>query len=233
VAKAEKIELERIELRWANVSAWRVIDRRPVSARFLARGWAEIQDLGSQAVAPFLEVEPGQTVIDACAGAGGKTLHLADLMNHRGSLLALDVVPRKLKTLEERAQRAGAVVQTQLWSAELRQRLKNHADRVLVDAPCSGAGTWRRQPDLKWRTTRSTVEEQVRRQREILMQAADWVRPGGKLVYATCSVFPAENADQVAWFSAQRADFVYEDSRQLWPHEHGTDGFFMVRWQRR
>jgi 16S rRNA (cytosine967-C5)-methyltransferase len=231
-AAVENIVLERVEM--PGVTAWRVADRRAVSPRWLAQGWAEIQDLGSQVIGHFCDLEPGQSVIDACAGAGGKTLQLADLMEDRGQILALDVVLKKLETLQHRAKRARAtMVQAELWSEALTALLAKKVDRVLVDAPCSGSGTWRRQPDLKWRTTVESVHECVAKQREILEKAAEWVRPGGKLIYATCSIFPAENAEQVEWFTQRHADYELEASRQLWPGEQDTDGFFMARWRRK
>ncbi len=205
---------------------------RGIPARMRLSGKFEIQDAGSQQVVPFVQVEPGHTVVDACAGAGGKTLHLGAIMSGRGELHALDVHPEKLEALSSRASRAGVSVQTAVVSPAILTKLDSRADRVLVDAPCSGSGTLRRQPDLKYRITAGSLEETRHLQRDLLTQFARLVRPGGKLVYATCSVLPSENEEQAAWFSSQHRDFVFEYERRISPAATGWDGFYMARWRR-
>jgi len=203
-----------------------------VSPRLAQTGEFEIQDAGSQQVAPFLQPEPGQIVLDVCAGAGGKTLHLAALMENRGELHAFDTAPNKLKTLRIRAERAGVKVKTHEAAPEVLGRFFGEADRVLVDAPCTGTGTLRRHPELKYLITADSLAETVALQRQILTRAARLVKPGGKLVYATCSLLPAENEAQRAWFSTERTEFVFQDERRLSPAETGWDGFYMARWMR-
>lgn len=212
--------------------ALRVEEGKTLPARLKESGRFEIQDAGSQQVAPFLQAEPGHRVVDACAGAGGKTLHLAALMNGKGELRALDVDGRKLAALKSRAAAAGVKVWTAQASPDVAAPLSGWADRVLIDAPCSGSGTLRRQPDLKYRITAESIDQTRALQRELLREYSPLVRPGGKLVYATCSVFPGENEAQAAWFSAQAADFIMEDERRISPAETGWDGFYMARWRR-
>jgi len=205
---------------------------RAVPPRLLQSGHFEIQDAGSQQVAPFVRAEPGHLVLDVCAGAGGKTLHLAAL-TPRCELHAFDTVPGKLSTLRRRAARAGVRVPTHEAAPEVFSRFHAEAHRVLVDAPCTGTGTLRRHPELKYRITAATLAETVARQREILTRSARLVRPGGRLVYATCSLLSAENEQQAAWFSAEHGDFVFEEERRLSCAATGWDGFYMARWQRR
>jgi 16S rRNA (cytosine967-C5)-methyltransferase len=212
--------------------ALRVEGGKAIPARLKESGRFEIQDAASQQVAPFLKVEPGHRIVDACAGAGGKTLHLAALMDGTGELRALDVEERKLATLKSRAARAGVKVWTAQATPKVITELSEWADRVLIDAPCSGSGTLQRQPDLKYRITAESLDSTLALQRELLTRYATLVRPGGKLVYATCSIFPGENEAQAAWFSAQAEDFIMEEERRISPAETGWDGFYMVRWRR-
>ncbi|MES2706062.1 MAG: RsmB/NOP family class I SAM-dependent RNA methyltransferase [Verrucomicrobiota bacterium] len=213
--------------------ALQVVNGRSVTAKMRESGRFEIQDAASQQVAPFLQVEPGQKVIDTCAGAGGKTLHLAALLAGKGELRALDVEASKLAILRQRAARAGAKVWTSVISDEVLAGMAGWADRVLVDAPCSGSGTLRRQADLKYRITAESLAAVRRVQREVLEKYSKLVRPGGKLVYATCSVLPGENQAQAAWFSGAFPDFEFEEDRTVSPAESGWDGFYMARWGRR
>jgi 16S rRNA (cytosine967-C5)-methyltransferase len=205
---------------------------RTIPARLKDSGRFEIQDAGSQQIAPFLQAEPGQRVVDACAGAGGKTLHLGALMEGRGQLFALDVEEAKLVRLKSRARRAGLTVRASVITPEILAKLHSSADRVLIDAPCSGSGTLRRQPDLKFRITAGAVKRIQAVQRDLLMKFSALVRPGGRMVYATCSLFPGENEEQAAWFSAQRDDFIFEEERRISPASTGWDGFYMARWTR-
>lgn len=210
-------------------------------------GWFEMQDEGSQLVAALVNATSGQKVIDFCAGAGGKTLAIAAAMQNKGRLLAWDVNEKRLSQIKKRLARAGAdnviVHVLQSETDPFVKRHKESADWVLVDAPCSGSGTWRRNPDLKWRFTRKDLEEVKELQRRILASAARLVVPGGHLVYATCSLLQEENQQQVEGFLVDRPDFRVEPLPEIWnkhrlwqdglgnymrlsPHKDGTDGFF-------
>ncbi len=195
-----------------------------------AEGLVEIQDAGSQAIAPLLEVEPGMRVIDACAGAGGKTLHLAALMQSRGEIVAMDISAAKLSELRRRAVRAGTrIIRTETWRTDTLQRYAGWADRVLIDAPCSGLGTLRRQPDLKWRLTQATLEKTKRLQRRLLDHYTGLLKPGGKFVYATCSVLPSENEGQLALLEERDGRFKIEAELKVSPAATGWDGFYAAR----
>ncbi len=205
------------------------------ATRAFRQGWFELQDAASQQVAPFLEVASGMRVIDACAGAGGKTLHLASLMQQKGHIIALDVHEWKLTELRRRVRRAGASnVHTRLIAhSKVVKRLRESADRLLLDVPCSGLGVLRRNPDAKWKRGPAFVESVRQLQRGILMRYCRMVRPGGKMVYATCSILPSENEQQVAWFLEHSpVAFVLEAQQMLRPDEFGYDGFYMARLRR-
>ncbi|WP_341502292.1 RsmB/NOP family class I SAM-dependent RNA methyltransferase [Gallaecimonas sp. GXIMD4217] len=196
------------------------------------QGAFEQQDLGSQQVAPFLEVTPGMTVIDACAGAGGKTLHLAALMANRGRLLAMDIFEGKLKALKKRARRAGIhnLESRHIEGSATIKRLKGKADRLLLDVPCSGTGVLRRNPDGKWQLQAADLDQLLATQAEILDSYARMLKAGGKLVYATCSILPSENEAQVAAFLARHPGrFLLEAERRLQPDQYDGDGFYMAR----
>ncbi|MFZ4542240.1 MAG: RsmB/NOP family class I SAM-dependent RNA methyltransferase [Rickettsiales bacterium] len=210
-------------------------------------GKFEMQDEGSQIAALLVKAKPGQKVIDFCAGAGGKTLAIAATMQNKGRILAWDTSAGRLAQMGKRLARAGVSnVQTHVLRDEADPFLKRHlasADWVLVDAPCSGSGTWRRNPDLKWRFTLDDLQEVKSLQQKILQNAARLVKPGGRLVYVTCSVFPDENFWQVKQFLGGNPNFRVEAPDKLWnnqllardgvgaslvlsPHKDGTDGFF-------
>ncbi len=196
-------------------------------------GRVEIQDAGSQQVAPLLEAAPGMRAIDSCAGAGGKTLHLAALMAGKGELLALDVGPRKLRELKRRARLAGVRgLKVGVWDQETDRRYAGWADRVLVDAPCSGLGTLRRQPDLKWRLAEPALEKVRRLQRRLLDHHGELVKPGGKMVYATCSILPGENRGQVANLLERDPRWTLEEELEVSPAATGWDGFYAARLRR-
>lgn len=198
-----------------------------ISKPLIATGRVEIQDAGSQCLAPLLDLEPGMRVIDACAGAGGKTLQMAALMENRGEIIALDVTERKLVELQRRAHRARAgIIRKELWGANTLKSLGAWADRVLIDAPCSGLGTLRRQPDLKWRLTAATLEKTIRIQKQMLDEYPALLRSGGALVYATCSVLPSENEKQVSALLDRRDDWRLERSLTVSPASSNFDGFF-------
>ena len=201
----------------------------------LKTGEIEIQDEGSQLVAGLVDARPGDRVVDFCAGAGGKTLALAAQMQNRGKVVACDVNEARLKRAAERLRRAGLHnVETRVLSSETDRWVKRHKagfDRVLIDAPCSGTGTWRRNPDARWRAPDLGLAGLVALQGRILASAARLVRPGGRLVYATCSVLTEENEAQVAAFLAATPAFrlvpqAAGDFLSLTPLQHGTDGFF-------
>ena len=215
------------------------------------QGLVEVQDEGSQLLAWLLAPRRGEMIADYCAGAGGKTLAAAMLMRGSGRVYAMDISAKRLSALAPRAARAGITnVHTLVLGEDdaRARRLAGKLDRVLVDAPCSGFGTLRRNPDLKWRHGASAIDELSVKQRQILGTAARLVKPGGRLVYATCSILRAENdavADAfnaserefrplsaAALFAAQRIALDTGERLRLWPHLHGTDGFFAAIFER-
>ena len=204
--------------------------------RALQHGLFEVQDAASQIVAPFLGAEPGMRVIDACAGAGGKTLHLSAMMENKGQLLALDIYPGKLKELRKRAKRAGAHnIETRLiTSSKVIKRLSDTADRVLIDAPCTGLGVLRRNPDAKWKLGPDFVEKVCDTQLDLLTRYSQMLRRGGKMVYATCSILPSENQQQVDAFLKSKAgqEFQLLQVCSLLPSREGFDGFYMALLER-
>jgi 16S rRNA (cytosine967-C5)-methyltransferase len=194
-------------------------------------GQVEVQDISSQEVAPFLDVAPGMCVIDACAGGGGKTLHLAALLHNKGRLIALDTEGWKLDELRKRAKRAGAhCIETRtINSSKVIKRLHGAADRLLLDVPCTGLGVLRRNPDAKWKLRPEQLESLRQTQYDILTQYARMVRSGGQLVYATCSILPSENERQVERFLAEDGkDFQLLQQQTIAPGDGGGDGFFMA-----
>jgi 16S rRNA (cytosine967-C5)-methyltransferase len=218
------------------------------------QGWFEVQDEGSQIAAALTGVKPGDTVLDLCAGAGGKTLALAAALNNRGRLCAYDDDMLRLRPIVERLNRAGATCVEPVTAGDTAAlaALGDVFDCVLVDAPCSGSGTWRRKPDAKWRLKPHALEKRHQEQRAVLETAARHVRPGGRLVYVTCSLFPSENVQQVDAFLGVYPDFALVPTANAWanaspgtltgeapasadgrtdtlllsPASHTTDGFF-------
>jgi 16S rRNA (cytosine967-C5)-methyltransferase len=206
----------------------------------------EVQDEGSQLIGLLVAPRRRELVVDFCAGAGGKSLLLGALMNSQGRLYAFDVSPARLARLKQRLKRSGlSNIHPHLLANEHDikvKRLAGKIDRVLVDAPCSGFGTLRRNPDLKWRQSPQSVAEMHLKQGSILQAAAALVKPGGRLVYATCSLLREENEDIVDAFMAAHPEFTgahcgeilrqqgvrldVDERLRLWPHRHGTDGFF-------
>lgn len=221
-----------------------ISDRRiaPRDLPDMRDGIVEFQDDGSQLVTELLDPQPGMTIVDACAGAGGKTLHLAACLQNQGRILAHDVAASRLENLSTRARAAGVTILEFIASPD---DARAAADLVLVDAPCTGTGTMRRSPELKYRVTRAILQHRVRVQAEVLDRWADAVRPGGVLAYATCSLLHEENGAQVDAFLARRPEFrrlpfaedavprrdmiARDGDIQLYPHRHGTDGFFLSR----
>ncbi|MFW0776421.1 MAG: RsmB/NOP family class I SAM-dependent RNA methyltransferase [Rickettsiales bacterium] len=226
----------------------RLAKRAPIfTSAYFKAGHFEVQDEGSQMVALLTGVEPGMKVIDFCAGAGGKTLAIAAEMHNKGRIMAWDTSKKRLDQIKDRLRRAGVdTVQTHVIESESDQFIKRHkasADRVLVDAPCSGTGTWRRNPDLKWRFTPKDLEEVVAVQQSILQSAARLAKPGGRLIYATCSILKDENEQQIERFLSKNDNFRVVCAPKIWdnsppselepvsylsitPHKDGVDGFF-------
>ncbi len=191
-----------------------------------SEGRVEIQDAGSQIIAPLIGARPGERVIDACSGAGGKTLHLAALMNNQGRIHALDVEPRKLNELQKRSKRAGAtIIRTGIIDDAALRDLEGMADRLLIDAPCSGLGTLKRQPDLKWRLKPAAIERVRSIQRELLEKHPAMLRAGGTLVYATCSVLRSENQGAVQGL-LDKGGFEWVSEHPVSPAASGFDGFY-------
>ncbi len=199
-------------------------------------GWFEVQDFSSQLVAPLLAPEPGMRVVDACAGGGGKTLHLAALLQNRGSIIALDTFAWKLDELRARARRAGASnIETRpIENRKTIKRLYGSADRLLLDVPCSGLGILRRNPDAKWKLALQQIEQLRVIQQDILQAYSPITKPGGSMVYATCSILPSENERQVETFLQSPAgrDFRLMEQRSILPQDEGFDGFFIALLER-
>ena len=227
----EEIECEPIE---GYPYALKLKERANVfSTEVFKKGWFEVQDASSQLVADFLEVKPGMRVVDACAGAGGKTLHLASLMENKGVIIALDIYAHKLAELKKRAKRNGAhnIETRPITSTKIIKKLHGKADRVLLDAPCSGFGVLRRNPDSKWKLKPEFINQIKETQQRILIDYSKMVKTGGKLVYATCSILPSENQKQVEKFlnAPEGASFTLEEDKSLMPSKNGYDGFYMAR----
>ncbi|MEH1968317.1 16S rRNA (cytosine(967)-C(5))-methyltransferase [Nostoc sp.] len=209
-------------------------------------GWWTVQDSSAQLVGHLLDPQPGEVVIDACAAPGGKTTHIAELMADKGKIWACDRTPSRLRKLQENSQRLN-LQSIQIYTGDSRHfnQFQNTADRVLLDAPCSGLGTMHRHADARWRQTPESVRELSVLQKELITHTSTFVKPGGVLVYATCTLHPAENEEVISAFLAESPDWQMEspsgielpDSAQIapqgwfkvWPHRQDMDGFFMVR----
>ncbi len=200
-------------------------------------GLFEVQDASSQLVAYFLDVQPGMRVVDTCAGAGGKTLHLASLMENKGQLIAMDLYESKLKQLKIRAKRNGAfnIEPRVIESTKTIKKLHEKADRVLIDAPCSGLGVLKRNPDSKWKLQPEFIDNIRKVQSEVLENYSKIVKPGGKLVYATCSVLPSENQEQIKHFLSTEIgkEFNFVKDQKVLASESGFDGFYMALLERK
>jgi 16S rRNA (cytosine967-C5)-methyltransferase len=211
-------------------SALRLVKRLNVfSLEEFRKGFFEVQDAGSQMISELLDIQPEHRVIDACAGAGGKTLHMANIMNNKGRIIALDVEEHKLVELKSRAKRNGlSNIETRLIESKTIKRLKETADRLLLDVPCSGLGVLKRNPDAKWKLKEEFLTEIQEVQASILENYSKIVKHGGKLVYATCSILPSENEIQVQKFLLNNPDFKLLTERKLSPYHDGFDGFYMA-----
>ncbi|PWB21509.1 RsmB/NOP family class I SAM-dependent RNA methyltransferase [Flavobacterium sp. HTF] len=201
------------------------------------QGLFEVQDANSQLVAGYLDVKPGMRVVDTCAGAGGKTLHIASLMENKGQLIAMDLYESKLKQLKLRAKRNGAfnIEYRIIDTTKVIKKLHEKADRVLIDAPCSGLGVLKRNPDAKWKLQPEFIDNIRKVQAEVLESYSKIVKPGGKLVYATCSVLPSENQEQVEKFLKTEIgkQFTFVQDRKILASESGFDGFYMALLERK
>jgi 16S rRNA (cytosine967-C5)-methyltransferase len=255
------LQLAGIAARPTPYSPWGLrVDGKPALTRLdaFARGAIEVQDEGSQLLALLTDARRGQMVVDFCAGAGGKTLALGAAMRNTGRLYAFDVSAHRLDNLKPRLARSKlSNVHPAAIAHERDERIKRLAgkiDRVIVDAPCSGLGTLRRNPDLKWRQSPQSVAELVAKQAAILESAARLLKPGGRIVYATCSLLRAENEEIAAAFSAAHPGFrrlpvreLLEQAKvpdaaslcseggqdlRLWPQRHGSDGFYAAAWEK-
>jgi 16S rRNA (cytosine967-C5)-methyltransferase len=200
-------------------------------------GLFEVQDASSQLVAYFLDVQPGMRVVDTCAGAGGKTLHLASLMENKGQLIAMDLYESKLKQLKLRAKRNGAfnIEPRVIEGTKSIKKLHEKADRVLIDAPCSGLGVMKRNPDSKWKLQPEFIENIKKVQAEVLENYSKIVKPGGKMVYATCSILPSENEEQIKRFLSTDSgkNFTFIKDKKVLAYESGFDGFYMALLERK
>jgi len=249
----EALQAEEVQTEPTPHSPTGLIVRDLTSSSYLDRlkamkaGLFTVQDESSMLVAPVLAPEPGQTVIDMAAAPGGKSTHLAEIMQNQGKIIAVDIHPHKVDLVEQNARRLGITNITGVCAdaREIGRMMPGRADAVLVDAPCSGLGTLARRPDARWRKTEEDTPQLVPIQRAILESAAEALKPGGTLVYSTCTIDPRENQELVADFVADHPQFAFDEIApylpaslagdahgwylQLWPHTHGTDGFFISR----
>jgi 16S rRNA (cytosine967-C5)-methyltransferase len=208
--------------------------------------WWTVQESSAQLVSLLLNPQPGETIVDACAAPGGKSTHIAELIGDRGEIWAIDAVESRLRKVTQNCQRMGLnSIQTRVGDARQQIDLVGKADRVLLDAPCSGLGTLHRRADARWQKTAANIQELGQLQAELLTSCATWVKSGGSLVYATCTVHPTENAEVVLPFLATHPEWQIQqptgflqtlaDSKgciTIWPHQQQMDGFFMVRLRR-
>lgn len=205
-------------------------------------GWWAVQDSSAQLVSYLLDPQPGETVIDACAAPGGKSLHMAELMGDEGAVWSCDRTASRTKKIQQNIDRLGAtIVRPLMCDSRNQPTFVSQADRVLLDVPCSGLGTLNRHADARWRQNPDSVEGLVTLQRALLAHASTWVKPGGTMVYATCTLHPAENEAQIRWFLSEHegwtvstpADFPVQPDEEgwikVWPHQQNMDGFFMVK----
>ncbi|MEK6555703.1 MAG: methyltransferase domain-containing protein [Bdellovibrionota bacterium] len=229
--KHEEIETETVP----NVETALVLKERKnvFQTEAYKKGWFEVQDAGSQLIAPFLKPEAKMRAVDACAGAGGKALHLATLMRNSGRVVAMDIHEWKLKELRTRSTRAGLdTIEVKVADSKTVKRMADSADRVLLDVPCSGLGVIKRHPGTKWYLQPDELEVLRKTQAEILSDYSVMVKKDGLLVYATCSILPSENQKQVEKFLTARPEFSLEDELKVSPFETLFDGFYAARLKR-
>jgi len=243
----KRLREEGIETEVTKISPVGLISRKRFHSQSSASfndGWYEMQDEGSQLISSIADPQPGEIVVDACAGSGGKSLHLAQLMKNSGEIIAVDVDKSRLAELRKRAKRAEAnIIRIEHRTNLATDDLSDKVDLVLVDAPCSGVGTVRRNPWQKWNITESLVQHYTEKQKNILQFNSQFVKPGGKLVYATCSLFRQENEDIVKSFLSSHHEFILTSPEKIlarlnlslkdstitiYPHHYNTDGFFIA-----
>ncbi len=193
-------------------------------------GLFEIQDGSSQLIAQFMDLSSGMFVIDACAGAGGKSLHIAALLNNTGKIVSMDVEEKKLVELKKRSDRSGAnIIQIKLVNENILNKYQSTADRLLLDVPCSGLGVLRRTPDAKWKLNLEFINDVKKKQQDILQKYSIMVKPGGIMIYATCSILPSENENQIKFFlEKNKKNFKLIEDLKIMPSE-GFDGFYMAK----
>lgn len=200
------------------------------------RGAFEVQDEGSQLVAPFADIHSNRIkILDACAGAGGKTLHFSSLLKNQGEIFATDPDRNKLEELKKRVVRSNSqnirIVHPDKYDSQISNKL-NWFDIVLLDVPCSGTGTLRRNPSIKWNLAEEMLTELIQKQRRILDANSKYIKPGGTLLYATCSLLKNEGEEQIEWFTKEYPEFHLEETKRLHPESDGCDGFFVARLKR-
>lgn len=199
-------------------------------------GFFEVQDIASQMVSRFFNPKPGLLVVDACAGEGSKTLHLSALMKNRGRIIAMDTQEWKLNELKRRARKASAYnIETRLISSSKSyKRLTEKVDKILIDVPCSGLGTLRRNPDIKWKLSLSDLERLKKLQSELLNKYSNLLKKGGQMVYSTCSILPSEGEEQIKNFlKNQKDNYILIKEKRYWPNLDNTDGFYMALIERK
>ena len=197
-------------------------------------GLFEVQDAASQMVSRILDPRPGMRVVDACAGEGSKTLHLAALLKNKGKIIAMDTQEWRLRELQKRAAKAGVdTIETRLiTSAKVYKRIKGTADRLLLDVPCSGLGTLQRNPDIRWKLTEKDLERLTVLQQDLLEKYCTLLKPHGTMVYSVCSILPSEGEEQIQRFLKNHADYRLLEEKRYWPDTDQTDGFYIARLQR-
>lgn len=227
--ESQDIEIE--DLKWNNLDEALVLKKRKnlLSLPEYKNGLFEIQDASSQLISKNLNPQSDSFVIDACAGAGGKSLHLAALMQNKGKIVSMDVEEYKLKELQRRADRAGvSIIKTHQINSKTIDKYKNSADYLLLDVPCSGLGTLKRNPDAKWKLSLDFINKIKNTQQNILNDYSAMLKSGGIMLYATCSILPSENQDQIKSFlTDKKGEFELQNDKKIMPSE-GFDGFYLA-----
>jgi 16S rRNA (cytosine967-C5)-methyltransferase len=215
-----------------------LVERKNVfTTECFKKGFFEVQDAASQKIAALLDPQAGDRVVDACAGAGGKSLHLAARMKNKGKIISMDIHEWKLGELKKRAARGGVdIIETKVIETNKTiKRLENSFDKILLDVPCSGMGVIRRNPDTKWKLSQEEIDRMVILQREIIRDYSKMAKPKATMVYATCSILHRENEEQVKWFLSETEEgktWKLVEEMRLWPHKDGFDGFYAAKLER-
>lgn len=228
----KELQSEELKIKLIKPGCLELLERKNIfSSPCFKKGYFEVQDGASQDVAYFMQLESGMRVADSCAGAGGKTLHMSSLLGNTGTIVAMDIFPRRLEELKKRARRAKSqnIEIKPIEGTKTVKRMAGKFDRLLLDVPCTGSGTYRRKPESKLFFSKEEHSRLVSIQQEILELHSQLVKPGGKMVYATCSVFPSENMKQVEKFLKAHDEFTLEESELNLVGQNGFDGFFMAR----